>query len=171
MRKLALLLILVIATISIVAQPTFVQRASTNFGNLQSFSGGHTTDGGFIISARISANVTIISKLDDTGVQQWDKLYGVSGRHIDQNAANGYIFVGNKVLKLNASGNSQWARSYQGTFNFASQTSDLGYIMTGTTSSYGAGGSDLYVVKIASNGSLMWHLPGELQVTTEVETL
>jgi len=36
------------------------------------------------------------------------------------------------------------------------ETSDGGFILSGTTSSYGAGGDDIYIVKIDSNGNSQW---------------
>jgi hypothetical protein len=36
------------------------------------------------------------------------------------------------------------------------QTSDGGYAIAGTTNSFGAGGEDVYVVKLNANGNLQW---------------
>jgi hypothetical protein len=53
-----------------------------------------------------------------------------------------------------------WTRTYggiarEGSFS-VQQTCDGGYIMTGPTMSYGAGGWDVYLVKIDSNGVAIW---------------
>ncbi len=55
---------------------------------------------------------------------------------------------------------SQWARTYGDTgddeFPIAIQTSDGGYIVAGDTDSFGAGGYDIWVIKIDSDGIVEW---------------
>jgi hypothetical protein len=56
------------------------------------------------------------------------------------------------LIKVNTSGDTLWTRKIGNTgnehFNSAQQTSDCNYITTGYTSSYGAGGGDIYLVKV-----------------------
>ncbi len=68
------------------------------------------------------------------------------------------------ILKLDLYGNIQWQKSYNGGFvagifrigNKIQQTSDGGYTVVGTTTSFGAGGKDIWVLKLDSNGSIQW---------------
>jgi hypothetical protein len=55
------------------------------------------------------------------------------------------------VVKLDANGNLQWTKTIGGESDdwdeSLIQTSDGGYAIAGTTTSFGAGGHDVYVVK------------------------
>jgi len=57
-------------------------------------------------------------------------------------------------------GDTLWTRTYGGTAGdcgrSVQQTSDGGYIIAGSTSSFGAGGSDVYLVKTGSSGDALW---------------
>jgi hypothetical protein len=64
------------------------------------------------------------------------------------------------VVKLNANGNLQWTKVIGGKKEDLGlsliQTSDGGYAIAGKTNSFGAGGLDVYVVKLNANGNLQW---------------
>ena len=64
------------------------------------------------------------------------------------------------VIKLNANGNLQWTKTIGGKEDDKGysliQTSDGGYAIAGTTTSFGAGDEDVYVVKLDANGNLQW---------------
>jgi regulation of enolase protein 1 (concanavalin A-like superfamily) len=55
---------------------------------------------------------------------------------------------------------AQWAKTYGGSDNenawSIQQTSDGGYITAGYTESFGAGGRDIWVLKLDSNGTIEW---------------
>ena len=57
--------------------------------------------------------------------------------------------------------NAQWAKTYGGSkeeyANSIQQTSDGGYIVAGYTKSFGAGETDIWVLKLSSNGAIEWH--------------
>jgi len=56
--------------------------------------------------------------------------------------------------------NAQWARTYGGGGNDEAwsiqQTSDGGYIVAGLTESFGAGSSDIWILKLSSTGTIEW---------------
>jgi hypothetical protein len=64
------------------------------------------------------------------------------------------------VVKLDANGNLQWTKTIGGKKEDLGtsliQTSDGGFAIAGYTSSFGAGGDDVYVVKLDANGNLQW---------------
>jgi|GEM_PF-1128320 len=61
------------------------------------------------------------------------------------------------VLKCGVDLANTWAKTFgSGPARSVQQTTDKGYIIAGTTSAFGAGGSDIYLIKIDSNGTLQW---------------
>ena len=64
------------------------------------------------------------------------------------------------LLKLDSSGIIQWQKTYGGTdWDIAwsvEQTSDNGYIVAGYTDSFGAGGHDIWLLKLDSGGIVQW---------------
>ncbi|MFH1427058.1 MAG: hypothetical protein ABIG60_00825 [Patescibacteria group bacterium] len=100
-----------------------------------------TSDGGYIIWAEIGSNTSIndnydqdiwIIKTNSSGVKEWDKTYGGASQEGFTDFNN--ISSGEKIQ----------------------QTSDGGYIFTGYTRSYGAGGQDIWLVKIDASGNEEW---------------
>jgi len=61
-------------------------------------------------------------------------------------------------VKLDSSGNVVWTKTIGGSSedraNSIIQSSDGGYVVAGWTRSFGAGGSDFYVVKLDANGNV-----------------
>ena len=155
--------------------------AGTDYGK----SIQQTSDSGYIIagytdSFSLGGRGTWVIKLDPSGNLVWQKAYGnIHGNEawsVQQTSEGGYIVAGSItnyitntssgtdlwVLKLDAAGNITWQKSY-GDANIAydaahiiRQTSDLGYIVAGYTQSYGAGGNDIWVLKLNSSGNVTW---------------
>jgi hypothetical protein len=137
-----------------------------------------TSDGGYAIAGATNSfgagnGDVYVVKLDANGNLQWTKTIGGPGDEIGfsliQTSDGGYAIAGSTtsfgagdedvyVVKLDANGNLQWTKTIGGPKrewgNSLIQTSDGGYAIAGTTTSFGAGGWDVYVVKLDANGNL-----------------
>jgi len=144
-----------------------------------------TADGGYAIAGYTTsfgageADVYVV-KLDANGNLQWTKTIGGKnddeGFSLIQTADGGYAIAGYTtagyieysgagesdvyVVKLDAHGNLQWTKTIRGkgwdVGRSLIQTSDGGYAIAGATISFGAGGVDVYVVKLDAKGNLQW---------------
>ena len=154
-------------------------RTYGGMDNDQALSVWKTTDGGFISAGTTRSfgagdfDIYLI-KIDSSGDTLWTKTYGDTtldhGYSVQQTADGGYIIAGNTVsgngfydfylLKTDALGDSLWTRTYGGSADdaaeFVRQTLDGGFILAGYTDSYGAGGSDVYIVRTNSSGDTLW---------------
>jgi len=144
------------------------------------FSLIQTSDGGYAIAGATTSFGAggwdaYLVKLDANGNLQWTKTIGGKeddkGYSLIQTSDGGYAITGYTksfgaggwdvyVVKLDANGNLQWTKTIGGPGNEIGfsliQTSDGGYAITGPTYSFGAGGADVYVVKLNANGNLQW---------------
>ena len=132
-----------------------------------------TADSGCVIAGLTSSygaggyDIYLI-KTDTRGDTVWTKTYGGPladwGYCIAQTTDGGYIIAGDRdnqsdawLLKTNASGDTTWTKTYGGpnqeSADAVAQTSDGGYILAGLTSSYGAGGQDVYLIKTDAYGN------------------
>ncbi|HVP80104.1 MAG TPA: thrombospondin type 3 repeat-containing protein [Thermodesulfobacteriota bacterium] len=151
---------------------------SSDFAN----SVQQTSDGGYIVAGSTysfgaGAFDIWVLKLKANGEVDWQKTYGGSGYEygsfIQQTSDGGYIVVGETspsgiggrdvlVLKLNADGSltgpNGWQKTYGGPNEDSAysiqQTSDGGYIVAGYTTSFGATDSDIWVLKLDSDGNI-----------------
>jgi len=142
-----------------------------------------TADGGYAIAGETYSfgageKDVYVVKLDANGNLQWTKTIGgpesEEGNSLIQTSDGGYAIAGTYglvdyegihpvdvyVFKLDANGNLQWTKTIGGPDseegNSLIQTSDGGYAIAGKTNSFGAGGYDVYVVKLDAHGNLQW---------------
>ncbi len=137
---------------------------------IQTPDGGYALAGTTDTSYGVSDTDAWLVKTDSVGNTQWSRTYG--GTDIDdwnsviQASDGGYAMAGTTwsygagesdawLVKTDSVGNTQWSRTYGGTKSEQAesviQASDGGYAMAGTTNSYGAGGSDGWLVKIPAD--------------------
>ncbi len=141
----------------------------------QTLDGGYLLAGS--VNSNDTGYCACLVKTDANGSEQWNRTIGpgLMARisSIWQTRDGGYVLAGNidkaknpefrgKILydnddvwlfKTDANGNLEWSKTFGGLKNdeagFVRQISDGGYIIAGITESYGAGGSDLWLVKVA----------------------
>jgi len=109
--------------------------------------------------------------------EEWNKTYG--GNKWDECSAvevtidGGYIFAGTKnangyddggdcwLVNTDSAGNILWEKTYGGqssdTGSDLCKTSDGGYALVGYTRSFGAGGLDVYLIKMDAMGNEQWN--------------
>ncbi len=109
------------------------------------------------------------------GTVAWQKAYGGSGYEtafdVKEAPDGGFVAAGLTesfsnggqdmwVFKVDAAGAIQWQKSYGGSGQEQAWsidgTSDGGWVIAGGTTSYGAGGSDLLVIKLNATGDIVW---------------
>jgi len=157
-----------------------------NYG--EAYSIQQTNDGGYIVTGEIinqnenadnifealNRNICIL-KLDADGNLVWQKTFGGSSwdfaYSIQQTSDGGYIVAGGTmsfgaggydvyILKLDSKGDLVWQKTFGGCSDDVAysiqQTNDGGYIVAGYTASFGAGGYDVYILKLDADGNLVW---------------
>ena len=122
-------------------------------------------------------------KTDYAGGIEWNKTYGATGTDVAhsliQTTDGGYALAGTTssfgagasdawFVKTNSSGNMEWNKTYGGANNegclSAVQTSDGGYALAAYTNSFGAGGTDAWLIKVGPPRTIS-------ELKTEVEDL
>ena len=139
-----------------------------------------TVDGGYIIVGQTlsfglnNGDVWLI-KTDDIGDTLWTRVFGGDdddwGKCVQQTNDGGYIVVGSTaphssstanvyLIRTDSNGDSLWTCTYGGSDWDAGfsveQTPDEGYIIAATTASYGAGGLDVYLIRLAGDSTFLY---------------
>ena len=116
-----------------------------------------------------------VVKINTTGEIVWEKTYGGSERdsahQIIRADDGGFMVVGENnshsagksdvwVFKLTSDGSLVWEQMIGGQYDdkgySIQETTDSGYLVAGNTQSYGAGGTDAWVIKLSEEGTPLW---------------
>jgi len=139
-----------------------------------------TNDGGLIIcgsttSSGAGYNDLYLVKTDANGNTLFSRTYGGiggdAGAAVRQTPDSGFVMIGSTgsfgtgyssiyVVRTDSNGDSLWATTYGGTrADFGSSlevTADGGFAFVGSTSSFGLGYSDLYLIRTDPSGNVEW---------------
>jgi hypothetical protein len=141
-----------------------------------------TTDGGYIITGTTAGDVCLI-KTDSEGNMMWNRTlfgqYGVTetGSSVQQTTDGGYVIASAGygdvwLVKTDSLGFQQWIQTFGGTGSdgghSVQQTTDGGYIIAGTTSSYGAGSYDVWLIRLEGELPVLSLSPDVLNFSAEV---
>ena len=140
-----------------------------------------TSDGGFVLFGNSTDQDAWLDyyfiKVDASGNLQWTKYYNRlddQGRGIAATNDGGFILVGDSgywedsqsrdqawIVKVDSSGNKIWDTAWGGSNNDSASgvvvASDGSIYVVGSTSSYGAGGIDAFLLKLSSSGQVQWY--------------
>jgi len=151
------------------------------FGGISvAYSVQETSDGGYIIAGWTSSfgvggfDVYLI-KTDAQGQELWNQTFGGTnndfGYSVQETTGGGYIIAGETssfgagsadvyLIKTDTQGQELWSKTFGGTNNdfgySVQETIGGGYIIAGETSSFGAGGFDVYLIKTDAQGQELW---------------
>jgi len=121
-------------------------------------------------------------RVDPEGNEIWSRTYGVQGATINnergysvqQTNDGGFIIAGETnssergekdlhdvyIVKTDSEGGLIWNKTYGGAYSdlgySVQETSDGGYIIAGETTSFGEHATDIYLIKIDSEGNEIW---------------
>jgi uncharacterized delta-60 repeat protein len=135
-----------------------------------------TSDGGYIVagstfSSGAGLEDVYLIKTDANGDEVWSRTFGGTeyeqALSVQQTCDGGYIVAGLAtsfgaqvrdvyLIKTDPNGDEVWSRTFGGAgWNYAysvQQISDGGYIVAGFTEAFGAGSSDVYLIRTDQNG-------------------
>ena len=180
-------LTILIATLFLLATSTLAQRSAIWWS--QAVGGAaydygrsvrQTPDGGFIVAGEtasfgLGGYDAFLVRLDADGDTLWTRTYGGTGNDYAQDVIptqdGGFAFVGRStsfgaggydvyLVKTDSLGNLEWFNTFGGGFsdygNAVIQTPNGRYVIVGKTSSFGAGGYDVYLLRVNADGEEVW---------------
>jgi uncharacterized delta-60 repeat protein len=150
--------------------------ASTDVGkSVITDASGNYLVAGYTYSDDVGGGDMFLAKFDSNGIEQWSKTWGGAstdrGHSVATDASGNYLVAGYTfsygagsedmfLAKFDSSGIEQWSKTWGGTGTDIghSVTTDASgnYLVTGQTTSYGAGGGDMFLAKFNSNGIEQW---------------
>ncbi|PKL31628.1 hypothetical protein CVV43_02015 [Candidatus Saccharibacteria bacterium HGW-Saccharibacteria-1] len=144
------------------------------YGIVQTSDGGYAITG-YTYSFTAGNSDMFLARFDVSGNVLWSKTWGSAsadiGNSLSQTGDGGFVVTGYTGLgsggndmfinKYDSSGNLSWHNIWGGASGESGQNviqaSDGSYLVTGETYSYGAGGSDAFLVKYDSSGNFAWN--------------
>ncbi len=148
--------------------------AVSQFSDVKSTPEGGYIAVGYVHSYEAAQEDIYLVKTDANGDTLWTRTFGSTGRDwgrgVELDPSGGYILTGTSTsfgsgnedivaMKVDENGTLVWANSYGGTQKYiatASTQMPNGEIaVTGFTEGWGATGSDMFVLKINTNGVLL----------------
>ena len=154
------------------------------YGSFESESGldvNRTADGGTIAARWSHVNPAggedfILFRLDDAGELLWSRSYGapgveVSARSVSPASDGGFVVAGGAglsserridllVIRVDGDGGILWQKAFGGNEDDSAtsirETADGGFVVSGQTLSFGAGLSDVWVLRLDASGEAVW---------------
>jgi len=138
-------------------------------------SGGGYIVAGYTESFGSGGSDAYLVQTDNNGNYNWSKSYGGDGddaaNSVVHTSDGGYILAGYSssfgsggndmfYTKTDANGNIVWSETHGGSGEEKAysvvELSTGGYIIAGGTNSFGAGNTDMYLIRLDANGALLW---------------
>ena len=139
-----------------------------------------TNDGGYIFAGQTGSygyffGISWLVRLDENGNEIWNRTYEPNQESVaysvKQTIDDGFILAGRIwvtlydyvcwIIKTDEDGNEEWNRTYgeegENSGQSIVQTTDGGYIIAGSTTSFGAGFEDYWLIKLDQNGEEEWN--------------
>ena len=149
------------------------ERSEYTYAMIETSDGGYALAGYTNPSDLVPTDIWLV-KTDENGNLEWDQTIGVTYDKpwdIVETSEGGFAIVGQSSLrgagsdvllvKTDENGNKQWHKIYGSSGSdqgrALSVTSDGGYILAGSTSSYDAVGVDAWLIKVDSDGNMLWN--------------
>ncbi len=154
-------------------------------GDDKAYSVLETSDTGIVVAGHTNSTGAgqrdlFLLKMDSLGNNEWGKTYGSSGDEYDhyrginvtQTDDKGFLLTGTTdgfganshqfyVVRTDSVGDVKWEKRFGGGFSNSipaqfEATHDGGFLIGGSSGEYGPGTSDYYLIKLDSNGTLLW---------------
>jgi len=154
---------------------TYGGSSTDDAWSIKEVPGGNLVLAGWTASFGAGSGDFWLIKTDPNGNMLWNKTYGGPlleiANFVQQTSDGGYILFGSTysfgagssdfwLVKTDAAGNEQWNKTYGGTtddYGFSAVETLNGYALAGSTSSYGAGVYDFWLIRTDQLGNAMWN--------------
>ena len=123
--------------------------------------------GGYVLGGRTLSLHGLMFKVDTSGTLLWATFVENSTFFdLKRTSDSGYILAGYTtsytimLVRTDSVGDTLWVRTYggegSGMGRSVIETSDGGFVATGYTTTHGAGGRDVYLLKVDGDGNELW---------------